>query len=565
MQVKEKLKLWVSSLRTWGGRLLDVMTLPFTQELRYFLTMLILMMSASFFHAAQDCIAGASLSDSIVYEAKMMLDCMVECWMAALIYAFLKLLGKWPAMLWAWVTVGFNLLLAVLDIVCYTILDSYFCNDFIMLIKSSDVNESSEFFSFYFNTSVWIALLMQVAVLAAMLYVVKRYGRRLEHTGSRIFNRLFGPAMLLLVIAGYCYQKYLAAHDEGQLVEMYRRFDLVKAAFYKVKPLENPTPSVVRASGGQPQHIVVIIGESLAPYHMSLYGYDKCTNPCLQRLVNDSLLVVFPNVTSPATNTNESISLMLTSALADGKDYTESYTMPVVAKAAGYVTEWYSMNNEKGYFDGVVSGFARLCDNVKFLMATIEAANTTDDYDERLLPLVRSLSAKDSTVRYMTVLHLRGQHPDFKKRYPLTWKKFDASEYAGRYEDEHQCKVVSFYDNSVAYNDSVVAEMMRAFDDTETIVLYMSDHSLDIYRTGYYCGHAKKDDPQSVAIGREIPLMVYMTPKLRAKYPQTVERVNDAVGRRYDTGYLLYTLMDLMGVEFDGKHDVPRYSLFAPE
>ena len=56
---------------------------------------------------------------------------------------------------------------------------------------------------------------------------------------------------------------------------------------------------------------MIIIGESFARCHSSLYGYDKETNPRLTALRDSSLLFTLDSIDSPAPTTAESIRLML--------------------------------------------------------------------------------------------------------------------------------------------------------------------------------------------------------------------------------------------------------------
>lgn len=296
---------------------------------------------------------------------------------------------------------------------------------------------------------------------------------------------------------------------------------------------------------------------------MSLYGYDKATNPYLGQLERDSSLVVFRKITAPATTTNKSISSMLSSAMAEGKEYTESYTIPAIAKAAGYQTQWFSNQNESGMADNIVSRFAHLCDEVEFVSTKI-AIGMGKSYDEKLIPIVRNSAQGDTSTRCLTIVHLMGQHTDFTDRYPKSWSKFNASQYTDITDDVLHQQTLSNYDNSVAYNDSIVSLMMHTYDDTEAVVLYMSDHSLDIFQTGNYCGHAKPDNPTSKELGLKIPFMIYMSPKYQERFPEMAERVRRSAERPYNTGYLIYTIMDFMGVDFENE-SVAKHSLFRDE
>lgn len=234
--------------------------------------MLILMIFSSTFFELLGFGRVRPVSMGVERIVTLFLDCFVECWMAALIYTLLQLFGRVPAAIWKWTSIGLNGVIALLDIVCYNILSSEFNSDCVMLMKGTNPQETSEFFSFYFPADGCLRIALYVGVLTALLYLVSRYSERfLTMRRVRLRNVLIA-VMLLITAGGYGYQKYLVGRGDGQLREMYRRIALWEALTYRIRPLVNPTPSVFRTAGDTPRRIVVIIGESLVPYHMSLYA-----------------------------------------------------------------------------------------------------------------------------------------------------------------------------------------------------------------------------------------------------------------------------------------------------
>lgn len=561
-------------------RLYDVLTLPFSRDFAYFATIAVLTIFPYLICLLLKIIRGdgAFISDGIPF-VKSALDCMIMCYFCAIIFAGLKLFGKIPGAIWKWFTYVACGILTVLDIGCLNALGTPFNSDFVFLMKATNPDESTEFFSFYFTTLTWINIVISMVLIGVALYFINKkwkyyfednylkYKSFAPISGSRI-KRLYVravPAILLLIcFVGYAYQKYLESHGGWAYMELIRRNQIIEAISYESPVLQNPH-SDVEVTAVNPENIVLIIGESLSTDHMSLYGYKRETNPELTRLQRDSLLYVFPDIRSSASSTNKSISKMLSTALGDSVEYYEAFTLPDVAKNSGYSTYWLSMQNEKGGADNVVADFAHLCDRYHFLSAAIGSMDSGIYLDEKLIPEMTDIVADTTSNPKLGFIHLMGQHEDFAKRFPPERKPFSESDYTGEYQSDFQRLVVSIYDNSVAYNDSVVAAMMRLFDDREAIVFYTSDHSLDIYQSdpaSNYCGHALPGNDLSIDIATKIPFMVYMSPRFQERFPATVQRVRDAVGRPFNTGYLIYTIMDIMGVKFRDSDDVARYSLF---
>ena len=90
---------------------------------------------------------------------------------------------------------------------------------------------------------------------------------------------------------------------------------------------------------------------------------------------------------------------------------------------------------------------------------------------------------------------------------------------------------------------------MHEFDDEEAVVLFFPDHSLDIFNTDPdYIGHARTNNPASVAYGKEIPFIAYPTRKFIEKFPQKAKELKDASERHYSLEDLPYTIMDLAGI-----------------
>lgn len=153
-----------------------------------------------------------------------------------------------------------------------------------------------------------------------------------------------------------------------------------------------------------------------------------------------------------------------------------------------------------------------------------------------------------------------GSHGAFRSRYPENRDYFKESDYKNYPAKQREKRAT--YDNSVLYNDSVVYEIMRSFDREEAIVVYFSDHALDVYQSSDdFCAHANVSDSRSKAAGKAIPFMIYVTDRYRAKFPDKVARIKQTLHKKYSTGNLIYTVMDIIGVEFAQNRSSAKLSL----
>ena len=159
------------------------------------------------------------------------------------------------------------------------------------------------------------------------------------------------------------------------------------------------------------------------------------------------------------------------------------------------------------------------------------------------------------------IIHMMGSHPAFNMRYPENYSRFQEEDYEAL--PVHQRQTVAEYDNSVLYNDSVVYELMNLYKDKSAVVIYMSDHSIDIYEgTDSYVGHALKNNAKSVEVSSEIPFLIYVTPQFVSNNTELFERMKISVGEDFRTDDIIYTIMDIAGVRFKENKDVETFSLF---
>ena len=156
---------------------------------------------------------------------------------------------------------------------------------------------------------------------------------------------------------------------------------------------------------------------------------------------------------------------------------------------------------------------------------------------------------------------MMGSHPAFNMRYPENYSRFQEEDY--EVLPAHQRKTVAEYDNSVLYNDSVVFELMNRYKDKSAVVIYISDHSIDIYEgTDSYVGHALRNNAKSVEVSSKIPFMIYVTPHFVSNNTELFRRMKMSVAEDFCTDDIIYTIMDIAGVRFEENNDVETYSLF---
>jgi len=239
---------------------------------------------------------------------------------------------------------------------------------------------------------------------------------------------------------------------------------------------------------------VMIIGESLNRNHMSLYGYQRNTNPKLSTVEN---LFLFDDAIAVSTVTSDVMPYLVsfgdTSLDGDDPNLIELF------RSAGYKTFWIE-NNESF---GIARGAQQLCDEVVIL---------EDSTDEPVLPVFKSYLENEAHDKFI-VIHLVGSHFAYQDRYPAPFSHFRhdsvpvCSPIADQLSDREK-DIVDYYDNSVLYNDYVIYMIIDCLKGCSgyAYMFYFSDHGDEVYDSVKYSGRSFDKLSNGMV---EIPMMIW--------------------------------------------------------
>lgn len=187
--------------------------------------------------------------------------------------------------------------------------------------------------------------------------------------------------------------------------------------------------------------------------------------------------------------------------------------------------------------------------------------------DERLLEMYDTLKTSEKASE-MLIFHLMGTHTSYKVRYPDEFAKFGIDDLRKNGLDEFhsgdkqgqtlnfkQARNRSRYLNAVLYNDFVVSELMKRFEDDEAIVFYLSDHADEVYDRRNFAGHG---EPNRYSL--EIPFMIYMSDKFKRAHPEIVGKVKSAQHKPFMSDNFMHAFFDLLGIKCADAE--PSLSLF---
>ncbi|MBO4646408.1 MAG: sulfatase-like hydrolase/transferase [Bacteroidales bacterium] len=423
---------------------------------------------------------------------------------------------------------------------------------FVML--NTNGQEATEFIALK-HSFRWLLLLPYIALFVICLIRCPRFPAP---------NRTFGITAGILTLACTIYIAEAAVHHRflrhaatptvnalcsfAKETKSYQA--LQKRGLRKVPATTTPSRQVC----------VLIIGESCNRNHLSLYGYNRNTNPKLSKR-ND--ILVFDDVIAPYSYTMASLlHLMSESHIEKEQDISSCTLLHDVFSSAGYKTFWLSNQSPIGVWDNAVFSIAQLSDACQFVNlsgnSSFESTQIAS-YDEQLLPLLLHSLNDDPVSRKWIVLHLMGSHSQYDKRYPPSFEQFAGG--SGKRQ-----RTIDAYDNSVLYNDYVVnsafdiiAQYAEQHPEERVTALYFSDHGENVYDDGDNAGHDYSDTiPRSIA---EIPFIVW-TNRFNTSDLRRAQEWRQAQHQPFMIDDLYHALIDINEIatpSFDRKR-----SIFSP-
>jgi heptose-I-phosphate ethanolaminephosphotransferase len=438
----------------------------------------------------------------------------------------------------------------LINLVCICTLHISYSLDFSSVVAGTNIGEVSEFILTYVKPRNLALILFSIFVLVAIIFLIKKRSMQINRTFSKkVVGYLWGICLLVCIPLGCTHTNSVGYYQS--LLGLFKSL----SSYEPVVEIQSTHPSLVLEKQTEVPSIVVVIGESHSKLHSSLYGYEKETNPRLS-VLPDSLLHVFRNVEAADLHTIQSFSCFMTTS--EKSDIPRCYKCPniiEIAKESGYQTFWISNQSEYGLYDNKVSIFAHLCDSVIFNGDKSSGASKTD-LDDELIPYIKGVAK--SNKKSLAIVHLMGSHAAFNRRYSSSYDVFKSVDYNDK--PKNQRVNMAQYDNSLLFNDYVVSEIINQYKLKDVVLLYFSDHALDLYNTDpEYCAHAKPDDKSSEYYGRQIPFLVYTSELFRQRHPEITSAIDKSCDVSFNTTNLPYMLMQIMGVTFK---DTPNKCIF---
>jgi len=429
-----------------------------------------------------------------VFGAYMAVHGFIQCYFIILPYGLLKGIA---AKLVKWILIVLGYVNMAADAMVHNIMHFSFTGDVVAIIMGSNASEATEFLPMYLTPNV----LLFIGIVIAVTVLILLFADKLQP----IMNKWGAYCAMAFLIAGMAVVTIRKSNNwEGLFLN---KIGLFLSYDSPVDLIQYRTSPDVTILGEQPDNIVVIIGESLSRNHCSLYGYEKHTQPLLEKMLSDSLIRIHNNVYAAFPSTVGTFKAIMSTykSSSPSEDWFSNETFLFDAmKAGGYDTYWISNQSSVGLYDNIVAKFAQLADSTIWV-GTKGMGIGKHDLDELVLPVAESVKLLPG--KKFIVIHLMGSHEGFEGRYPQSFAGFKPEDYADK--PENQRWTLSAYDNSILYNDFIVSSLFKEFADGNNVVIYFPDHALDIFDTDpEYAGHARPSEPESLKAGTSIPFII---------------------------------------------------------
>lgn len=592
----------------FAHRISRLFMLPLLENGLFFLTMYVLGIMCAYLTLPDG--KGQEVYDNLWLE--LFLDIYVAC----------ALLTVMPKRVRRWVRLAFYIVLygvAITDVFCFWKFGSVISPSMLMLVGETDSREAGEFLSTYLSLDV-LSSPVALILLLMMLHVAVNLRRpicklakvdydKLRATVAFGFLRFFhryllypecGVVVLALLVwsmatswnnkrgmtqlmtadtigsiehiltspdhgnfylpvyrlAFSIYSNHLASQQVDKCVEASRRVSVDSCSF------RSPT-------------IVLIIGESYSKAHCQLYGYPQKDTPRQKRLERSGWMTKFNDVVSCWNLTSFVFKNVLSMHVVGEKGEWCDYPLfPELFRKAGYkvtfLTNQFLLAAGQAVYD--FSGGFFLNDPV-LSKAQFDLRNTSlHRFDEGLLADYDNF-LKDGKIdlkgNNLIIFHLIGQHVSYNTRYPSDRAKWHADDYkelrpdlAG---DHYRRRMIAAYDNACLYNDSIVTQIVKRFENKDAIVVYMPDHGEEIFEPGrdIICrNHSAAVDWPLAHYEFEVPFWIWCSRKYAHREPQVFKAIKDAKNRRFMTDALPHMMVWLAGISSKDYHD--KYNLLSP-
>ena len=415
-----------------------------------------------------------------------------------------------------------------------------------MLIMQTDIEEAKEFVSSYLLT--WWTLIGIIVYFVGLYLIMKLCNMVcMKDLRKQWTCRLLAPFFVVIGIFLPCFSPIELGGNT--IAGIYNAYSLLRKYHPDVGHFISSINKIYISSDSceqDPPQIVLVIGESHNKHHTQIYGYELPTSPKLSEECN---LVVFKNAHTPVCHTQEAMRYLFSlKSCNSANDTLLHYVLfPSVFKKAAF---------EVAYFDNQYTrsnGGNYSCDyflSPKYIHNNCFDFRNEDleRYDADFILRYKSQFAKGR--KALNIIHLKGQHIKYNRRYPQSYSYFKPEDIQRKDLSRDEKEIIAEYDNATRYVDNVLFQILEEFREEDAVLIYLSDHGEDVFDgSNHRLGRVGPlDDKESIINIRQIPFIVWCSDSFIIKRPEKYEAIKNAANEPVCSDDVAYLLFDLAGI-----------------
>ncbi len=408
----------------------------------------------------------------------------------------------------------------------------YLLDTFILLLQT-DIHEASGVISF--DLIIFTLFSIIITVLFLLLY-------NKMHCTLTIKKRLIGIVLLSPVLLTLYFSRPVMPYAFIYTINMYNKY---QAIIHQPRTDISKFPSSFNEEKNHDLTLIFIIGEAARADHFSINGYPRKTSPNIKKLQ----VVSLPNINSIYGVTNKCVPLMVTRATEHTFEtaYKETSFVSIFNKH-GFSTAWISNQDLIDNSYSNIASFANEALITKQIVWTKQNAkdlNIANDkiLDENMLPELDKLLAIKN--RRLIILHCMGSHWMYHKHYPDTFRKFIPICTTSNVSRCNRDELINNYDNSIAYADYFISQVIQRLLHKNAIVIYCSDHGEFLGEDGHY-GHIPGIQRKEIT---NPAMFVWMSDEYKKRNPDKYNNLLKNKNKQLPNYILFHSILDAASID----------------
>ena len=298
----------------------------------------------------------------------------------------------------------------------------------------------------------------------------------------------------------------------------------------------------IPASDEDRELIIFVVGETVRTDHFSLNGYERQTNPYLEK----QDVISFRNFSACGTSTAVSVPCMFSmydrSNYSKGKADTTENVLDVL-QWAGVNVIWLDNNSSS-------KGVATRVPNESYKGTDKNQVCDIECRDVGMLENLQAYIDEHPRGDIFIVLHQMGNHgPAYFKRYPKEFEKFIPTCQTNQLEDCTQEEIINAYDNAILYTDYFLSKTIELLisnaNEFESALFYVSDHGESLGENNLYLHglpYLFAPDTQT-----KVPVIMWFRGEIQDEV--NFSSLKENINNKYSHDNVFHTILGLMEVQ----------------